>query len=67
MGNQARKSHRDDPDRWLPPCEQAQADGVPCTEAGRDCEICERAYKEMRAREKGPPAGPGGEGTLPIA
>ena len=30
--------------QWLPSCEQAQADGVPCTEAGRDCAICERAY-----------------------
>ncbi len=29
---------------WLPVCEQAQADGVPCSEVGRDCEICERAY-----------------------
>ena len=66
MGNQARKSHRD-LDRWLPPCEQAQADGVPCNEVGRDCEICERAHKEMRAQQEGPPEGPGGEGTLPIA
>jgi hypothetical protein len=66
MGNQTRKSQRN-PEAWLPPCEQAQADGVPCTEVGRDCEICERAYKERRAAEKGPPVGPGGEGTLPIA
>ena len=27
----------------LPPCEQAQADGVPCYELGRDCEVCEHA------------------------
>jgi hypothetical protein len=24
-------------------CPQAQADGVPCTEVGRKCEICEEA------------------------
>ena len=29
---------------WLPACEEAQADGVPCTEVGRDCAICEHAY-----------------------
>ena len=23
-------------------CDQAQADGVPCTELGRLCEVCER-------------------------
>ncbi len=66
MGNQARKSHRER-ERWLPPCEHAQADGVPCTEVGRDCEICERAYREARKGEDGPPVGPGGQGTLPIA
>jgi hypothetical protein len=25
-------------------CAEAQADGVPCYEVGRDCETCERAY-----------------------
>ncbi len=30
--------------QWLPVCEKAQADGVPCPEVGRDCEICEQAY-----------------------
>jgi len=40
-----------DPRLYLPPCEQAQADGVPCTELGRDCEVCERAYEEWRARK----------------
>lgn len=25
-------------------CADAQADGVPCYELGRDCETCERAY-----------------------
>lgn len=27
-------------------CPEAQADGVPCHELGRDCEICERAALE---------------------
>jgi hypothetical protein len=27
-----------------PLCAEAQADGVPCYELGRDCETCERAY-----------------------
>ncbi len=27
-------------------CPEAQADGVPCDELGRDCEICERATPE---------------------
>ena len=40
-----------DPHLFLPPCEQAQADGVPCTELGRDCEICEHACEEWRARK----------------
>ncbi len=26
-----------------PPCPEAQADGVPCPDLGRDCEDCERA------------------------
>lgn len=26
-------------------CAEAQADGVPCWELGRDCETCERAYR----------------------
>ena len=34
--------------QWLPVCEQAQADGVPCPELGRDCEVCERAYTQPR-------------------
>ena len=25
-------------------CAEAQADGVPCYELGRDCETCEKAY-----------------------
>jgi len=27
-----------------PLCAEAQADGVPCYELGRDCQTCERAY-----------------------
>ena len=30
-------------------CPEAQADGVPCTELGRECEICERAYPKNKA------------------
>jgi hypothetical protein len=37
-------------------CPEAQADGVPCTELGRDCEICERALEwlsnESEAEDK---------------
>jgi len=40
---------------WLPACEEAQADGVPCTEVGRDCEICEKAYARMQNRMTPPP------------
>jgi hypothetical protein len=32
-------------------CPEAQADGVPCTEIGRDCEICERAAPKKDAEE----------------
>lgn len=27
-----------------PLCAEAQADGVPCYELGRDCQTCEQAY-----------------------
>lgn len=30
-------------DTGCPPCGEAQADGVPCDELGRDCEDCEKA------------------------
>ena len=29
-------------------CSQAQADGVPCTALGRECDACERAARESR-------------------
>jgi hypothetical protein len=56
MRNRTRKVERD---LELPPCDMAQADGVPCTAVGRRCEICERAREDARAREqarKGPAA-----------
>jgi hypothetical protein len=44
MGNSPRKDPTEERRaRELPPCEQAQSDGVPCPEVGRDCEICEAA------------------------
>lgn len=30
-------------------CPEAQADGVPCTELGRDCEQCERTVSTLSA------------------
>ena len=66
MGNRARKKEQTKrPGKLeLPPCEQAQADGVPCTEVGRRCEICEHA---LSTEQRQPPEGPGGAGTLPVA
>ncbi len=29
-------------------CDEAQADGVPCSEPGRTCECCEHAHRERR-------------------
>jgi hypothetical protein len=37
-------------------CAEAQADGVPCPDRGRDCAACERALahaRELRAAEGG--------------
>jgi len=58
MNGSARDPDKD-PRLFLPPCEQAQADGVPCTELGRDCEVCERAYEEWRERKLGQADGEG--------
>jgi hypothetical protein len=33
-------------------CPEAQADGVPCTALGRDCEICEKAYPKPEVTEQ---------------
>lgn len=33
-------------------CPEAQADGVPCTELGRECEICEKAYATTKTGEQ---------------
>jgi hypothetical protein len=38
------KEYEDAPAGGTGLCAEAQADGVPCTELGRDCEICERAH-----------------------
>lgn len=35
-------------------CPEAQADGVPCTELGRNCESCERAVKAAAAQGPSP-------------
>jgi len=34
-------------------CDEAQADGVPCPDLGRDCEICERARRPRRPVDRG--------------
>ena len=41
-----------DPEHW-PPCDRAQADGVPCQELGRDCEKCEHAYPQAHPSVEG--------------
>ena len=42
-------------------CEEAQADGVPCYEAGRQCETCARARPEPEtAKPPRPPRKPSG-------
>lgn len=33
-------------------CPEAQADGVPCTELGRDCEVCEHAVRQRKTEGK---------------
>ena len=33
-------------------CPEAQADGVPCFEMGRDCEVCEKATPFWRNLRK---------------
>ncbi len=35
-------------------CPEAQADGVPCTELGRNCESCGRAFTEAAEAEPAP-------------
>lgn len=32
-------------------CQDAQADGVPCTELGRDCETCAEAVRHFTAAD----------------
>jgi hypothetical protein len=38
------------PQHW-PPCDRAQADGVPCQELDRDCEKCAKAYPDLQGRD----------------
>ena len=33
------------------PCAEAQADGVPCTKVGKDCEECERYLRRLRREQ----------------
>lgn len=42
-------------------CPEAQADGVPCPELGRQCEICERAMRIGR------PEGPSDDPDSPVS
>lgn len=38
--------------KGVPPCAEAQADGVPCPSLGRDCETCAQAIRAVEsARE----------------
>ena len=48
--------------KGVPPCAEAQADGVPCPTLGRQCETCGAALEAMEAaRTAGttPPPEPG--------
>lgn len=52
-----------------PWCDEAQADGVPCYERGRDCETCERA-RPGHAEGEDPrdrPAPPPEDDELPLS
>lgn len=44
--NKNRPPGKDAPTAGTGLCPEAQADGVPCHELGRDCEVCERASLE---------------------
>ena len=44
--------------KGVPPCAEAQADGVPCTVVGRQCETCSLAIKALNdARDAAAPLG----------
>lgn len=45
-------------------CDESQADGVPCEEADRDCEECERAEERPADPRARPPAE---EGEQPVS
>jgi hypothetical protein len=61
MSENPRKNESEQP--W-PLCAEAQADGVPCTALGRECDVCERAYPLLRDRE---PKKVDDEGPLPVS
>ena len=45
-------------------CSEAQADGVPCPDMGKDCETCERALAQLKlAHEDAPVLGVEDEGV----
>ena len=48
-------------------CDEAQADGVPCTELDRDCEICDRARPVPRDPRDRCPTEPGEDGPAPVS
>ena len=54
MGKDPREVRNKTQDWALPLCEQAQADGVPCTELGKKCETCEHAVRTREPRESTP-------------
>lgn len=57
MGEERRQGFREWVESWRErsglgvPCAQAQADGVPCFELGRECAECEEAFQAWLARE----------------
>ena len=64
MGEKARKIEETKPEgcEYWPLCVEAQADGVPCTKLGRECDICERAYPSQP-----PEAKSSDDETLPLS
>jgi len=62
--NDETKPSQPGPADW-PLCAEAQADGVPCYELGRDCDVCGKAAPEI---EQGAQAErPDDEGPLPVS
>jgi len=67
VGESTRKKDETKPSKpvnW-PLCAEAQADGVPCYELGKDCDVCGKASPEL---EQGTQAErPDDEGPLPVS